>query len=214
MTPPEAGAAGGADSGTARAPRRAMLIALAECVLGAALVLMAASRPWVRAMAEQGDLRVELETKGSSLAAEVPALGLVGLAGALALVAARGWGRRAVGVLILAAGAGAALGAASNSRVGSSDLQDEAGAALGTEAASVLAVEHTVWPWLALFGALLVAVAGASAAWRGGTWPSMSARYEKPVSGDTTPTRERTSEGDAPLEQWRAMDRGEDPTLR
>lgn len=190
-----------------------MVIALVECVIGAALVLFAASRPWVRAVADQGDLRVELEINGASLVAVVPALGLVGLAGALALIAARGWVRRAVGVLILLAGAGAALSAALNARTGGSDLQGEAGEALGTAAASVSGVEHTGWPWLAVLGGALVAVAGAGAAWRGGTWPSMSARYEAPVDGEI-PTRERTSEGDGALEQWRAMDRGEDPTVR
>jgi hypothetical protein len=42
----------------------------------------------------------------------------------------------------------------------------------------------------------------------------MSARYEKPAAAAEPQARERTAEGDGALEQWRAMDRGEDPTVR
>lgn len=207
-------------SGTVEQPRsiarRAMFIVLVECVLGSALVLFAASRPWAYAVAAQGDLRVDLEVTGSAVAAVVPALGLVGLAGALALVAARGWLRQAFGVLIAGAGVGAAIGAAMNSRTGSGDLRDEAGAALGTNAASALASGNTQWPWLAFFGSLAVAVAGVTTAWRGATWPAMSSRYDAPgtVESAQRSTPERTAEGDGALEQWRALDRGEDPTVR
>ncbi|MBA3744395.1 Trp biosynthesis-associated membrane protein, partial [Sporichthya sp.] len=70
------------------------------------------------------------------------------------------------------------------------------------------------WPWLAVLGGLMVTGAGAAAAWHGSLWPAMSARYDKPVAADPPQQRERTTEGDGALEQWRAMDRGEDPTAR
>jgi uncharacterized membrane protein (TIGR02234 family) len=189
--------------------RRELVLALAGCVLGAGVTLFAADRPWVHARAVQGSLQVPLSVRGGSLTAAVPAFAVVGLAGALGLLATRGVGRRITGLVILAAGLGATQNAAANLRPTSGDLAERAGAALGTASGAATAVSHTAWGVLAMIGAAVFTLAGAAATVRGPRWPGMGARYETPV----VPTPNATSTDDSALEQWRALDRGEDPTV-
>ena len=59
------------------------------------------------------------------------------------------------------------------------------------------------WRLLVLLGAALGVVSGALAAWRGSSWSGMSRRYDAP----SQPPPEHESD------PWRALDRGEDPTL-
>jgi uncharacterized membrane protein (TIGR02234 family) len=189
--------------------RRELVATLAGCVLGAAVALFAADRPWVHARAVQGELQVPLSVRGGSLAPMTPAFAVVGLAGALGLVATRGVLRRLIGVLVCASGVVAAVAALRSVRPGAADLADRAGAALGTASGTASAIRHTGWGWAAVLGSLLVALSGAAAVLRGSRWPGMSARYEAPAGAAP---RAVTAE-DSALEQWRALDRGEDPTL-
>lgn len=204
-------------------PRKEAGIALLACVGGASLTLFAASRPWADGQAVQGSLRAPLEVSGGSLAPAVPALGLAALAGALAVLATRCLGRVLVGVALGACGIVLAVLAVRGLDPSEATLADRAGDALGTATATADG-GGTAWPWLAVLGGLLIVGAGTATAWRGRSWPAMSARYDKPVDGTVPPTdraadpadrpAERTTEGDGALEQWRAMDRGDDPTLR
>ncbi|HZE65258.1 MAG TPA: Trp biosynthesis-associated membrane protein [Sporichthyaceae bacterium] len=189
--------------------RRELVAALAGCVLGAGVVLFAADRPWVHARAGQGALQVPLSVRGGSLTPVTPALAVVGLAGALGLVATRGVLRRLTGVLVCASGVVAAVAALGSVHPGAGDLTDRAGAALGTASGTVSAIRHTGWGWVAVLGSVVFALAGAAAVARGPRWPGMSARYETPVAA---PARAAAPD-DSALEQWRALDRGEDPTL-
>ena len=59
---------------------------------------------------------------------------------------------------------------------------------------------------MATGGGALVAVAGAATLARGPAWPGMGARYDAPAR--PAPARRE----DTPIDQWRALDRGEDPT--
>jgi uncharacterized membrane protein (TIGR02234 family) len=189
--------------------RRELVATLIGCVLGAAVVLFAADRPWVHARAVQGAMQVPLSVRGGSLEPMTPAFAVVGLAGALGLVATRGVLRRLVGVLVCASGVVAAVAALRSVRPGAADLADRAGAALGTATGTTSAIEHTVWGWVAVLGSAVFALAGAAAAVRGSRWPGMSSRYETPGA----PATRAANVEDSTLEQWRALDRGEDPTL-
>jgi uncharacterized membrane protein (TIGR02234 family) len=189
--------------------RRQLVLALAGCVLGAGLVLFAADRPWVHARAVQGSLQVPLSVRGGSLEPMTPAFAVVGLAGALGLLATRGVVRRGIGVLVCASGLVAAVAAARSARPDATDLADRAGAALGTASGTAAAISHTAWGWVAVLGSLVFALAGAVAVLRGPSWPGMGARYGTPTAAPTRPT----STDDSALEQWKALDRGEDPTL-
>ena len=194
-------------------PRKEAALALLGCVVGAALTLIAASRAWADGQAVQGTLRAPLHVSGGSLAPAVPALGLAALAGALAVLATRGFARRIAGLLIQICGVGVVVASAIHLNPDAGDLAGRAGSALGTATATATG-GGTGWPWLAIVGGLMIAGAGGATAWHGPQWPAMSSRYEAPRAADApAPTRERTTQDDAPLEQWRAMDRGEDPTV-
>lgn len=130
------------------------------CVVGAGIALYAAGQTWSVDYTERpvplGPIGIF--HSGGELAPLMPALGWVSLAGAGALLATRGWGRRAVGVLL--AFSGLAISTAV-SVVWSSVDDDE-----------------QLWPVL---GALAGAVVAAMGVWtfiRGTGWPSMGTRYE------------------------------------
>jgi hypothetical protein len=62
------------------------------------------------------------------------------------------------------------------------------------------------WPVLTAAGGLAVAAVGALTIARGGRWPAMGARYERPAQRGQPAAR--------PEQLWEALDRGEDPTAR
>jgi uncharacterized membrane protein (TIGR02234 family) len=172
-------------------------------VLGAVLVLFAVGRTWATGQVAGG---LAVSASGSDVSGLPGALALVGLASAVAVFAVRGAGRMVVGVLVVAAGLGAAvasaLGAADSGTV---DAMAAKRLALSGTAAEQVA--HTAWPWLAVAGGLLLAAAGALTLLRGRGWPSMGTRYEAPTAG---PGRKATA--GTPADLWKALDRGEDPT--
>ncbi len=172
------------------APRRELLVAVGLVLLGSAASLLASTQLWI-AIDGAADIT---GTRGRQVSPGSFAFGLMGLAGLVALLATRQVGRQIVGALVVVAGVG--LGWASV--LGRST--DGGWAANVGEAG----VPHwTAWPWVALAGGVLVALGGLLAIVRGGRWPGMSSRYDRP-SGQT-----RGSEDDT----WRALDRGEDPTV-
>lgn len=192
--------------------RRELSLALLACMAGSALALLAAGRVWVRAQAVQGDLRAPLELTGAALAPAAPALALAGLAGALAVVATRGAGRRLAGVVLLACGLGVAAAAVRAARPSEARIAGRAGEALGAKTAAVEGMTIGPWPWLAVAGGIVVAVVGVAVAVRGPAWPGMSSRYDAPAE-QRTPAAAPARVDDSPLDQWKALDRGEDPTL-
>jgi LPXTG-motif cell wall-anchored protein len=139
--------------------RRALVGAVVGCAVGAALVLLAANQVWGTVTGPRPAPLPPLSSPrtGAQFAPWLPAVGLVALAGAGALVATRRLGRMAVGVLLLACGGGAVAAAAGA-------VAD--GAAVGWSAACAV-------------GGLAVAAAGGAALLRGRGWPAMGARYER-----------------------------------
>ena len=149
---------------------------------------------------------------GRDLAPIVPALGLVGLAGAVALYALRGRVRATAGAVLLLAGL-ALLAVAV--RVALDPSQAATGPAadrVGREAVGAAATDASAWPWAAAIGGLLLAGGGGLAVARGRMWPGLSSRYERasrPVPGAGGPAG---GEGASPAALWDALDRGDDPT--
>ncbi len=198
------------------AGRRELTTAVLGAVLAGALALSAGGQAWAEVTAErQAPLPpVSAALSGADAAPLVPAAGLVLLAAAVALLAVRGAGRVAVGLLV--AVAGGALGW-SGIRVLAGGL-DDAGADLsglsGATVSSTTADVSTTWPLLVVLAGLVAAVTGAFTVLRGRGWPAMGRRYERtdgaPAAGEA-PARPRTDE-DRAVDAWKALDRGEDPT--
>jgi hypothetical protein len=190
-----------------------------------------------------------IDVSGSDLVPVAGALGLVALACLAAVIATRGVLRRVAGALLAALGAGAGVAVAAGvsaatvlsvaaSKVGSPAAAAVSGAAGSTTSGStggtggvsmIGATGHAIMtgtPWrvAVVAGALLVVAAGLATAWRGPSWPIMSARYDAPDRA----TRHGGTDvpGSAPLGQahgaaarardsaslWESLSAGADPT--
>lgn len=224
MTPPVSTQPGPAapvddDAERRRAARRGLATAVLACVVGAGLALFAATRTWTTTTHRQAPPLPDklVDHTGASLIGWLPALALVGLAGAGALLATRGRVRTIIGALLVLVGLGVVAG-------GIDGLNLAAGA----------------WPVIVGVGGLGIAWAGVSAVRSGSAWPAMGARYERPAahagpSGATAdvsmsdaaerpaasgsavaPERGATAGGRArtPASMWDDLDRGVDPTDR
>jgi uncharacterized membrane protein (TIGR02234 family) len=190
--------------------RRERLVVLALGVVGAALALLAAGRPWLELTIKDPLTGAgRLHPDGRDVAALVPAAALVALAASVAAVTLRRVGRQVAGLLLVAAGGG--IGSATV-RV----LSDPRGAAREalrvatgrTSDVTATASVSGVWPWFTLAAALLLVLAGAVTIVRGRAWGGLSGRYEPRLPADDT-AEEAT---DDPDQAWEALSRGEDPT--
>ncbi|MEV5517762.1 TIGR02234 family membrane protein [Streptomyces flaveolus] len=197
-------------AGPARAGRRSLAAALLCGALGAAVTLLATRQEWSEGTATVAGGAFPLTAKGSDVTGVPAALAIVGLAALVAVFAVRRAGRFAVAAVLALSGAGtvaAALAGVSDS----SALDDKAAEAAGDTSATVDALSHTAWPYVAAVGGVLLLLAGLLALRYGRLWPAMSGRYER----DGTPRPRRTAQTvdpDRPEDLWKALDRGEDPT--
>ncbi|SFT73147.1 trp region conserved hypothetical membrane protein [Geodermatophilus amargosae] len=196
------------------ASRREPGAAVAGCAVAGGLALSAGGQTWATVtVTRTPPLPPVTETlTGSAVAPLVTAAGLLLLAAAVAVLAVRGAGRIAVGLLV--ALAGAALGwSALRVLVGGPDT---AAAGPGEQRAADLAA---AWPVLVVVAAVVAVATGLLVAVRGRRWPAMGRRYERgPGAAQAqaqaqaqAPERTRTDE-DRALDAWRALDRGDDPT--
>jgi hypothetical protein len=150
--------------------RRPLAIAVALCFVGSAVALYAATRPWEEIMThriEPFPPYTDIST-GNELFPGLTAIAVVGLAGAGAVLATKGVGRRLVGVLLTLVG-------------------------LGVVACAVVGIGKgsPTWPVTALLGGLAVVAGGLWVGASGHRWPHMGARY------DRTESRGRTGSNDA-----------------
>ncbi|MFC0597061.1 TIGR02234 family membrane protein [Streptomyces palmae] len=197
---------------TERNSRRSLALALLSGAAGAALVLLATSRTWAEGTAAVAQGALPQRADGDDITGLPGALAVVGLAALVAVFAVRRAGRVVVAGLLALCGAGIAV----SSVAGASDtgaLEDKASKATGLADSAIHDVAHTVWPWVALVGGVLLLLAGLLALGYGRHWPAMSARYER--SGTDRPRARRAApavDPDRPEDLWKALDRGEDPT--
>lgn len=173
---------------------------------GAAVALLAGSRTWVTATLDDPVLgHTSVAVSGRQAAAVVPAVALVALAGAVALLLARQVGRRVAGLLLVLAGAAAVAATTTLLRSPQSGVRDAVGRTLGAVGAPDAATSVSGWPWLAVVGGVLVAAGGALATLRAGRWQLPTARYDSPTAVASSPSAD-------PGAAWDALSRGEDPT--
>ena len=188
--------------------RRELGVAVLLCLLGAFVVLVAATNAWgtVEVLPSALAPGRTVEVPGNQVAPGVRALGIVGLAGVVALAATRGRGRTLVGLLLLGVGAGVV--AATLAADPAPELLREA-AVGGGQVSDVLG--STGWPPLAVVGGVLLALAGLLVTARGRTWSALSDKYRPPA------VRPEVAPAAGPVQDralWEALDRGEDPTQR
>lgn len=197
-------------SETARSGRLSLAVALLCGALGAAVALLATRQQWSEGTATVAGGAFPLTAKGSDVTGVPAALAVVGLAALVAVFAVRRAGRFAVAALLALSGAGtvaAALFGASDSAA----LDEKAAQASGDTSATVDALSHTAWPYVAAVGGVLLLLAGLLALRYGRLWPAMSGRYER--DGTPRPRRKPVRvDPDRPEDLWKALDRGEDPT--
>jgi Tryptophan-associated transmembrane protein (Trp_oprn_chp) len=135
--------------------RRGFVLVVVACAVASAVVLFAASRTWSHVVTQRPAPFPPITARrtGASLEPWLPALGIVGLAGAGALVALRGRLRALLGILLILVGLATAV--------------------LSLTTASL-------WPAVCAAGGVLIALAGLATATNHKAWPAMGARYERP----------------------------------
>ncbi|MFD1666454.1 TIGR02234 family membrane protein [Streptomyces calvus] len=197
-------------AGSARTGRLSLAVALLCGALGAAVALLATRQQWSEGTATVAGGAFPLTARGSDVTGVPAALAVVGLAALVAVFAVRRAGRLAVAALLALSGAGTVVAAL----LGASDsaaLDEKAAEASGDTSATVSALSHTAWPYVAAAGGVLLLVARLLALRYGRLWPGMSGRYER--GGAPRPQRRPAPvDPDRPEDLWKALDRGEDPT--
>jgi uncharacterized membrane protein (TIGR02234 family) len=138
------------------------------------------------------------------------------LAGALALVLLACWGvvlvtrgrvRRGVTALGLVTALGMAVTAVLGYRSAADGLRDQ----LAQAGVSHPSVGPAPWYWAYVVGAVLSVAAAAAAVRNVPSWPEMGSRYDAPGSAPA-PVDQKTVD-QTPVDLWRALDEGRDPTL-
>jgi len=161
--------------------RRPLTATVLLCVVGAGLAFVGAGRTWESGYPHNVSPLPpsSFDQSGGDLIPGLSALAIVGLAGAGALLATRGLGRRVVGVIVLLVGV-----------------------ALAALALDRAFDASTAWPALTAAGGLLVVVGGLAAGVAGHRWPGMGARYDrspdKRSTGGTTDTWNALDRGEDP----------------
>ncbi|MGW0734591.1 TIGR02234 family membrane protein [Streptomyces sp. NPDC002851] len=191
--------------------RRSLAAALLLGALGATVALLASMQIWSEGEAATAGGALTQAAKGSDVTGAPAALAIVGLAALVAVFAVRRTGRVVVSALLTLSGAGivaaALLGAEDTAA-----LDEKAATATGNATATIDAVHHTAWPYVAAVGGLLLLAAGLLALRFGARWPAMSGKYERSPRRTARATATSTTDTARPEDLWKALDRGEDPT--
>jgi uncharacterized membrane protein (TIGR02234 family) len=219
--------------------RREFALVLLLGAAGAGVVILALRQTWAVAVftAPRPLPAQDISVSGQQLVPLAGALALAALACLAAVIASRSAVRRAAGALLALLGAGAGIAAIAAVRASGVLAAARASAAAGalggsttsgtTPGGPVHAIiiagsgGHVVMsglPWreVAACGAAAIVLAGLATAWRGPRWPVMSARFERPRSGDAaaaTPARAAAASPAADsATMWESLSRDLDPT--
>jgi len=189
---------------------RAFAVALVLDLLGSGGALLVSTRDWqtLRVSRPAPLHDVVLGVNGRAVDSAPTALALVALAGVVAVLATRGIARRAVGGVLVVAGAvlvWRAVRAADAVGAGRArTLLAEHRRSVDLTGGHPAVTTHALWPVLTVLAGLLIVAGGALVAWRGARWQAMSPRYDAP---DPEQQSVRTA-----TTMWTALDRGHDPT--
>ena len=184
-------------------------VALLLLLLGAGAALLISTRTWQTVtVVRTGLVSVHLDLTGRTVDGAGTALALAALAAIVALLATRGVARQVIGALVTCLGVATIWRA-----VEAADAVDAARArsllrdrhhGVVLDAAAPRVDVHGVWPWLAVVSGVLITASGLLVLLRGRQWQGLAARYRPPTGTDD-------ASGD--LAMWKALDRGDDPTV-
>jgi uncharacterized membrane protein (TIGR02234 family) len=201
--------------------RTEFAVAILLDLLGGAGALLIAGRAWQTARTPRPRPLADdvLNLTGHTVDSAGTALGLVALAGVVAVLATRGAARRIVGGVLALAGALlvwrsiAGLAAISAGRARTLVRERHSGVGVDPTVVAHLTV-HVQWPVLSLVCGVLILAGGLLVSVRGPGWGSMSARYEVPSGRSPSAEDVAADRARANASMWTALDRGDDPTSR
>jgi uncharacterized membrane protein (TIGR02234 family) len=196
-------------------------LALLLDLLGAGAALLITRRTWQTVVTPRPRPLADdvLGVSGHVLDSATTALGLVALAGVVAVLATRGVARRVVGAVLTLAGAllvwRSVIGLHALSATRARAVVQARHATVTADATIAPRVSvHAQWPVLSAVCAGLVVAAGLLVVVRGAAWAGMSARYEAPSAGPRTAQDAEAERARADASMWTALDRGDDPTSK
>jgi len=202
---------------------RLKLLTILVVVVGAGLGLTAATQTWFTVtLGAAAGHDAPVVVSGSDASPALTALSLAALALALAFAIAGRVARIVVGVLGLIL-AGCIVLASAGDPARSAGVRNAVSKATGiTGDASVHALIHGIassgWPALAITGGVLVGLGSLAALVTGARWPGGSRRYDatrfEEADGGASAARRKPQArpGDAAVDDWDELTRGEDPT--
>jgi uncharacterized membrane protein (TIGR02234 family) len=206
--------------------RRLKLITILAVVIGAVLGLAAATQTWytITIKASAGHF-TPVVVSGSTAAPALTALSLAGLALALALAIAGRVARYVIGVIGVLLGVCVVIASVGNPAhtAGVRGAISTATGIAGEKSVTAL-IGHasaTIWPVAALVGGIIVGLGALAAVLTGSLWPGGSRRYdavrfEEAEDGASARPRHTSGPrpGDAQIDDWDELTRGDDPTER
>jgi uncharacterized membrane protein (TIGR02234 family) len=205
--------------------RREMVLVVVLTVVGAGVLLLVSGQTWAHAVVREPPLpQTVVNLPGRTVAPLVAALGIVGLAAVIALLATRGIARVVIGAVIAICGAVVVAATASVSATdvrNGSALRDRASAAALRDAQVSVRLES--WRHVAAAGGLVLVAAGLFAAARGRTWSGMGRRFDAPTLAPSQPAVPAAGVAEEPAgraaddaddaDLWARIERGDDPTV-
>ncbi|WP_158607709.1 Trp biosynthesis-associated membrane protein [Flexivirga caeni] len=181
--------------------KRSVLIVGALAVI---LLVVANGRTWVSGTVTDAVLRhAHTTASGSKAAPALLATALVGAAAVLATLTTGRMPRWIAAVLTLLAGVVSVIAALAAVRNPARTIGDIATSMTGHTGDRTVDTSLTIWPWVAVFGGILLALTGVLAIAGVRSWSGLSSRYDAPGS---KPVRTRSD--------WDLLSDGEDPTDR
>ena len=179
----------------------ARLVSFLTLLTGGGLAVVAAAQPWWRAVGEG----VSTTFSGTEVTAGLSqALAVVVLAGTLLMLVLRARGRRVVGVLLGLVGAGIAVAGLLRQAPSADAVRNQV---REVSLVDQFALQATAWAWVYAAAGFITAVGAVLTVASARSWPTRPDRFNRADA----PVRP-VSANDDPMDVWKALDAGLDPT--